>query len=194
MVITFDATVTGQMRQWINDTIARSNYPFTSLGVTVNYVVVAEPPCPGHKDMMCTTDEGAGMFTTHIRDGIDSPTGAIALGLPNPAQDIKIFFQETIMHELGHVIHFTSLISDDLITTVTGYFSRNGAIGEGLVVGELADWDGLSEPWEDRIEEAVAETIKDAALDSVHRIYDNRTNWDINRADFDTFTSLMSPS
>ena len=37
------------------------------------------------------------------------------------------------------------------------------------------------------LSEAVAETVKDASLDSRHRIFDNRTNWFLQRAHWEDF-------
>lgn len=177
MNVVFHSSVTGQQRQWINDTIARSKYPLDSLTCTVTFQVLPEPTAPGHQDMMCTVPLIDGSYRVEIREGLDSPTGPIALGLPNPASDIKLLFQESIMHELGHVITFTFITTDAQKTTVASWFGRQGSMGDGVPVGELADWFNIEMPWEDRIIEAVAETIKDASLDEQHRLYDNRTNW-----------------
>lgn len=193
MDFTYDATVTGQQRQWIRDTISRSSYPFDDVPVAVTFAVVAEPPCEGHKDIMCTTDNGDGTYTVHIRDGIDNPSGRVAQGLPRPARDIKHFFQESVMHELGHVAAFFMLATDDAKTTVAAYFEREGATGDGYPVGTLDDWSDVLLPWEDRISEAVAETVKDASLDSRHRIFDNRTNWFLQRAHWEDFITAIAP-
>ncbi len=80
--------------------------------------------------------------------------------------------------------------SDADKTTIASWFRRAGA-GEGFRAGALEDWNPLDRPWEDRVQEALAEFFKDLYLPESARIYDQRTNWQMQRESFDAFMDMV---
>lgn len=190
MNFSFDASVTGQQRQWFLDAIGRIKFPINLLAVDVLVETVVEPPCPGHKDIACTSDDGGGHYTIHLKQNLDDPTGVVLGVAPN---EVKRFFQETVAHEVAHIVGFIKIPDDATKTTVAALFRRGGEVGAGNPAGELGDWNQTIDPWEDRIIEAVAEVIKDTMLAPQNRTYDNRTNWTIDEADFQTFMGIVVP-
>jgi hypothetical protein len=63
--------------------------------------------------------------------------------------------------------------------------------GSGLLTGVLADWNPLDSPWSERVQEAVAEVLKDALLPDVLRVYDNRTNWTLDKSKYQLLLTKM---
>lgn len=190
MNFSFDASVTGQQRQWFLDAVGRIKFPISVLAVNVLVETVVEPPCPGHKDIACTSDDGGGHYTIHLKQNLDDPTGVVLGVAPG---EVKRFFQETVAHEVAHIVGFIQIPDDATKTIVAALFRRGGEVGAGNPAGELADWSQPLDPWEDRITEAVAEVIKDTMLAPQNRTYDNRTNWTIGEADFQTFMGIVVP-
>lgn len=194
MNFTYDSSVTPQVKTWIGDALNRWRYPHSTLNLDVRFEVVAEPPAPGHRDYMSATDWSpeADAYVISIRDGADDPTADFNQWLPDPAADLRAFFLESVAHELAHVLGYWFVATDEVRTTVASYFQRT-ATGEGMARGELADWNPLGQPWEDRIQEAMAEALKDTWLADAHRVYDNRTNWWISAADHALLIPLFQP-
>lgn len=188
-LITYDASVTAQQRQWFEDALVRTRFAIDRGSVVVNVETVAEPSCPGHKDYMCThtTD---GVATIEIRETADDATSPLNAWLPNPARDIKPYFQEAVIHELGHAFFFKHFSDAGSIDTLASYFQRFGN-GNGSINGTAADWNPLTKPWEDRIQEALAEFFKDVYLDPEYRVFDNRTNWNFNEAHFGAWLTMV---
>jgi hypothetical protein len=190
MNFSFDASVTGQQRQWFMDAVGRIKFPINLLAVDVLVETVVEPPCPGHKDIACTSDDGGGHYTIHLKQNLDDPSGVVLSVAPH---EVKRFFQEVVAHEVAHIVGFIKIPDDATKTTVAALFRRGGEVGAGNPAGELADWSQALDPWEDRIVEAVAEVIKDTMLAPQNRTYDNRTNWTISEADFQTLMGIVVP-
>jgi hypothetical protein len=163
---------TGQQRQWFNDALAAMSWP-QDRGAPENFVVmvqwVAEPSCAGHRDYMCTTTTSSSALL-EIRSNADDQEQ-----YPRHA-NIKQFYMEAVMHEIGHV--FTELwwTSDDDRTALAGMFRQIGAWENKR--GQLADWNPTDKPWEERIVEAVSELFKILYMPDQFRLYDNRSNWD----------------
>lgn len=174
---------TGQQRQWVEEAIRRVTYPLDRLAVNVTVTWPTEPPCPGHKEFACTTTPDGVNFAMSIREAFDSST--------DPDYSGRTFYEETIVHELGHVITFAraNLAAREAMCP---WFMRRVS-GEGIVHGVAAQLDNADDLWEDRIQEAMAETIKDAILPHGYRDYDNRTNWEIDPAHYDDFMTAMVP-
>lgn len=191
MHLTFDPSVTAQQRQWFQDAIAASTRDWDeTLPDEVGVRTVAEPSCPGHKDYMCTTLTGH-TGDIQIRVNADDPAARINEGLPNPIEDVKPFFMESVIHELCHVITFEAITSNELKTEVAACFTKRDATGEGTRTGVLADWNPLDKPWGDRIQEAVAEVLKDTFMPDFFKVYDNRSNWNISADVWANFCSLL---
>jgi hypothetical protein len=179
----FAASVGAQAEQWFRDTLASSTIDFdAAITATVTVTVVAEPSCPGHNDFMCTSPDGDG-WLIEIRRGADDPASPLLANIPGPA---RLFFMECVAHELAHVLAGEHVASDEARATVSALFVRTAPTGSIGATGELGNW--ASGEWEDRIEEAVAETVKDAALPD-QRVYDNRTHW---RVPQDNYPALMA--
>lgn len=190
MDITYDSSLSAQQRQWFKDGVSRLSYPLDSVAATVTVEAVPEPTTPGHQDAMCTLDEGGGVFTIQVRDNLDDPDAPINAGRQG---DLKLLFQESAAHEVGHVVAISNIDSDPLKTTVAAMFVKHGATGEGVAEGTLADW-SPDAPWEDRIEEAVAEVFKDSFLPPTARQTDNQTNWELKPGSFDAFMAILLPA
>jgi hypothetical protein len=183
----FDASVTRQQRQWAQDAIERSIFPMDRASMTITVKTVPEPPCAGHADYMCTQVD-AGVSTIFIREGADDPTAAFNANVRGRLQD---WFRESFIHEFGHAFCFNFMATSDADkTTIASWFRRAGA-GEGFRAGALADWNPLDRPWEDRVQEALAEFFKDLYLPESARIYDQRTNWQMQRESFDAFMDMV---
>jgi hypothetical protein len=181
MNVVFDDSVGAQARQWFKDVLASSKIDFNkAIASTVTVRVVAEPSVPGHNDYACTSAISGG-WLIEIRRGLDDPASPLVANIPGPA---RLFFMETVAHELAHVLIGQSTATPAVLCPL---FAR--AVGGIVVIGKAEDWNPTTKPsviamkWEDRIEEAVAETVKDAALPD-RRVYDNRTNWRITEASF----------
>lgn len=182
MNVVFDDSVGEQARQWFKDVLASSKIDFNkAIASRVTVKMVADPSVPGHNDYACTTAIPGG-WLIEIRRGLDDPASPLVANIPGPA---RLFFMETVAHELAHVLIGQSVTKP---ATLCPLFVRIGANGV-VTTGTLADWNISTRPavvatkWEDRIEEAVAETVKDAALPD-RRVYDNRTNWRLSEANF----------
>lgn len=184
----FDPSVTAQQQQWIRDAIARMGY--TGNPGKLTFKTVAEPSCPGHRDYMCT-ETANGSSLIEIREQADDPTSPYVGFLPNPPRDVHSFFRESIVHEIAHAVTFNNVVTDTARRTLAQCFVRTGATGEAARVGTLADWNPLDAPWEDRIQEAIAEVFKDYFLPEQYRVFDNRTNWTFSPDAWSTFTGAL---
>jgi hypothetical protein len=190
MNFTLDPSLTSTMRTWIQSALDLCSYPLKDVDIDVTFVKVAEPSTPGHQDTMGTTETGT-VATIEIRDGLDDPTHPMNAGLPNPTQDTRFFFMETVIHEMGHVVSFHFIDNDTKRGVAAAAFTKTGETGEGLKTGTLADWNPLDSAWEDRIQEAVAEVFKDTYLADSFRIYENRTHWDVSSGAFNALMTML---
>lgn len=192
MDVTYDPSLSAQQKGWAEDAIRLATFKWEQHDVNVNFVVVAEPPCPGHSDYMCTQTGDFINFTVNIRQGADDPNQSFNKGLPNPAADIKGFYMESIIHELGHVI-VKNRIDRTSAQGLAAALFRYHKEGEGERAGTEADWEGAPDTaWADRIQEAAAEVFKDTVLNDAYRIFDNRTNWTITETDHHSFIQMLT--
>lgn len=191
MTLTFDSSVTAQQKQWTQEAINRSRFPFNAAAINVTVLTVAEPPCPGHSDYMCTETDGAGNASVYIRQGADQLTSPINAGAFSGVDELQRFFEESIIHEIvGHGFTFNHLVHTDTDrTTIAGWFRRNDTAQQ--TVGTLADWNPADKPWEDRIQEGVAEFLKDVYLAEQYREFENRTHWDFQEQFFPELLTLI---
>ena len=191
MDFSFDISLSGQQKAWIQDAIALATFPWAAFDVAVTFKIVPEPPCPGHSDYMCTQADGTFTnFLVNIRDGADDPTQPFNKGLPNPAADIKAFFMECIIHELGHVVVDIKVDKVAQVPVVAPLFTIQKT-GQGIRNGTEADWNTPPD-WADHIQEAAAEVFKDTYLPEAFRVYDNRSNWDISEANHRQFITILT--
>jgi hypothetical protein len=96
----------------------------------------------------------------------------------------EAFYRECVAHELGHVI-INLLTRDGLISEATLQAQL------GPILGGLTVWNDPGTPWADRTVEAAAETFKDIYLPKSERVYSNRTNGKLQRANFDQFIDVI---
>lgn len=178
-------------RRWIEEALSHCTYPLSRLDLTVTYTESASLPVALHSAYMCTTGANGGTaFTTTItpwadlsseKPGSDGkpPHGALT------GADLKLFFMESVIHELMHAIQFSLAYSDDEKTALASCFTlASPRVGQAPRVGALADFAidaGSVTGWEDSIAEAVAEAGKDLWLPDQWRYYDNRTNWSLQK-------------
>jgi hypothetical protein len=170
--------------------LARTRFAINRGGVTIEVKTVVEPSAEGHKDYMATTLVG-GVTTIEIREGADDPASPINQWLPDPARDIQKFFQEAVIHELGHAFFFNHFNTPEFQATAAAWFHRAWGNGEAGANGTAAEWNPLDKPWSDRIQEALAEFFKDVYLDPEQRVFDNRTNWAFTEAHFGEMLTLI---
>lgn len=189
MNATYDSGMSEQQIRYVKDALAVCRFPLDRLTADVAFEVVAEPPAAGHNDLMCTTDNGGGSFTISIRQGIDLPGSPSVQGLPNPARDVHVFFVECVMHELGHVAQKTWAASAPDIAALCALFHSLATPGTGSRAGTSADF--TAGAWAEHIEEAVAEMWKDGWTPAEWRVFDNRSNWRMLEADWETFLVAM---
>jgi hypothetical protein len=178
-------SVTAQARDWCQEAIGLLVYPLAQLwDVDVTVEGVAEPPCPGHSDYMCTTMTTPNAAIISLRLGIEDPSHPANAGLPDPTSQTHDFFMEAFAHEIGHVVsgHY---LNDLARSNLVGLFTR------GTEQGTLDNWNPLDQPWGDRINEAVAETFKVTFLPADARVYGNRTNWTISAAGMASLMTLL---
>lgn len=188
-VFHFDASVTNRQRQWFNDALARTRFAIDRGEVTINVLTVAEPSAPGHSDYMATITDEAGT-RLEIRSGADDPAAAFNKWLPDPQRDIQAFFAESVIHEVvGHAFWFNHFNDDGTKAQLASFFRRS--YGGDETRGTLADWNPLDKPWEDRLQEALAEFAKDVYLPSESRVFDNRTNWTFDEAHYGAFFDIV---
>lgn len=170
-------TLTGgteQQRSWFDRALSRCKYNFDVIDADVNVSWPAEPTCPGHKEFACTHYDGA-VWQIEIRNTLDSDQS-------------MTFYEETCIHEAMHVVTFVKAVP----TTAAAWFYKNA--DSGRVNGEVADWNPLDSDWGDRIQETVAEVLKDVFLADQYRAFDNRTNWLLDQAHFTDLMNLVVPA
>lgn len=183
--ITFEDSVNTLQKQWFMDAVQFCTFKNGNYAATVR--VEPEPPCVGHADYMCTHMENNTAIIV-IREKAEDPTQPFLANLPNPTKDVKNFFMESVVHELGHVVVLANLKAVE-IPALCALFFRHGPTGEGIQMGTADNWtDGA---WEDRIQEAVAETFKDAFLGDIYRVYDNRTNWSLETSSWSLYAEHL---
>jgi hypothetical protein len=189
MNVVFDDSVGAQARQWFSDVLASSRIDFNqAISSTITVKMVTEPSAPGHNDYACTSAMSGG-WLIELRRGLDDGTSPLVANIPGPTH---LFFMETIAHELAHVLIGQSGADPAALCALFVHAGLTGTIRYGT----LADWNNDTQPtvtrqkWEDHIEEAVAETVKDAALPD-RRVYDNRTNWRVPEANFEALMTAL---
>lgn len=189
-VFNFDPSVTTQQRLWFQNALAHTRFAIDRGGVTIAVKTVVEPSAVGHKDYMATTVVG-GVTTIEIRQGADDPASSFNQWLPDPVRDVQRFFQEAVIHELGHAFFFNHFNTPENQATIASWFQRTYGLGAGGVNGTPVEWNPLDKQWSDRIQEALAEFFKDVYLNPEERVFDNRTNWSFNEAHFGDFLTLI---
>lgn len=176
MELTFDGG-TSQQRQWFQEAVNHARFPWDDLEVSVTVSWPLEPSLPGHKEFACTTTSDGVNFELEIRRSLDSST--------QPDWSGRTFYEETVVHELAHVITFARSTLAEREALCAAFFKR--VSGEGDTHGTAAELDDPDDAWEDRIQEAMAEVIKDTIMPESYRDYDNRTNWQLDPTSWDTF-------
>lgn len=185
---------TDRQRAWVVEAMALSTVDWANVlpdSHTVRFEWAAEPPLPGHTEAACTFTDGALSVVT-IRNNLDDPLTSVARELVGTdPQAVKRFYQEAVVHELGHVLTFTMMTTEEREAFCTA-FTYDGDDGEARA-GTAADLNPTEKPWADRIQECMAEIVKDALLPDQNRWADNRTNWRIDRARFEEFFTALIP-
>lgn len=93
--------------------------------------------------------------------------------------DVSKFYEETVIHELGHVLSFS--LNEVAQTLLSRLFQVSGP----------DEWFPPSALWGDRPGEAIAETFKDAFMPQSAREYSNRTNIRLNYPFFPLFRAIF---
>lgn len=186
---------TPQQLRWIQDALTDCTYPLSAIGVNVTFQFAQPLPIStdiGHAHSYMVTQQVApGDFTISIATWADDPTNPNNLGLPNPAQDIYDFFKQSIVHELGHVVHFT-LINSPLLQQQAAslFWTPDITGGPGRRYGSLPDWSATV--WVDNVMEGIAEVFK-CVFYSQRLIFLDRTDWHIDQTPFNELIQLLTP-
>lgn len=175
---------TGQQRQWFEEALRRITYPLDSLEVNVTVTWPVEPSLPGHREFACTSTPDGINFALEIRESLDTSTMSDYSG--------RLFYEETVVHEMAHVITFAMTTTEER-EALTPMFYKT-VQGEGLVRGTAPDLNPADKDWGDRIQETMAEVVKDAIMPSTYRDYDNRTNWLLDKAQYEAFMHAIYPT
>jgi hypothetical protein len=195
MDFTFDSAGTGRQIQWVKDAIASCSFDHTLLPIPVR--VVWEETLPESSDIghlhsyMVTEGDGGTGFIVHIAKWADDPTNPNNQGLPDPQSDIYDFYKQSFVHELGHIVQFSDVITDLQRSEVAALFwTADASGGSGRRYGTLADW--TANTWAQNMQEAVAETFK-VVYYTGRLIYRNRTIWRIDAGAWNSLWTLLMP-
>lgn len=146
-------------------------------------VVVTWVPTVSNPDHSAFADSWVDGDTGHIeiRDDLDKPNRDVEWTGDN-------FYMETVLHEMGHIVAGFKGVTSAQMTSLFAGNENGGYPGPG---GTDDDWD--TGAWQNRIQEAVAETFKDLWMAKSKRVYDNRTNWILSFSALRDFVELMWP-
>lgn len=179
---------TDQQKAWVRAALASCSYPLDAIEASVT---VTWGACTSlNHAYMQTVPNSDGTFTITIEPWADDPTNPNNGGLSQV--DLHRFYLESFVHELGHVVAYKLLGSDDLRTQVCGLFWTPASGGTGRRTGALADWAPDGYPWAKAIQEAVAEAFK-VAYYTGDLVFGNRTEWYIDGAQWLDFAKLLAP-
>ena len=157
------------------DVVGFGTYPEASSNLKITFV--NEPP-PGHNEFAATEyfpsvpGVSAEYWKISVRNDLDSPSR------PEPFTG-QNFFQETIAHELGHVM--TSIVFKKMGATQAIAKFRQ------MFNAPSAPWD--TGPWEGQLKEAVAEFYKDMIWPT--RKFNSRADIKLPRANYETWLRVM---
>ena len=166
--------------------LAAFGYPIDVMGTDVTIAFVVEPSYPGTEEFAAATQTGPGEWLIEVRSNLDQ------LGRdPEGIYEGPEFFMETVIHEMGHVIAGTWLGTPEKRASMAVCFERKNREPGYPADGNITYWQAGD--WTDRIEEAVAESIKDVWLPLSIRAYDNRTKWILKQSSFGAFVALLDP-
>ncbi len=173
----------GQERQWVQDAFGFSTFPWDLVAISFNFSWVEEIAV--EPEARAVTTVAGTVVSIVLRNDIDQPDAPSNQTLPDPEAQVKPRFMETIMHEAaGHGFVEVRFGTNPEREVLAGFFVKDGR------TGVLADWSGTME-WEDRIVEAMAEFMKDVYLPRSYRVYDQRTRWAFQRANWATFLQMI---
>jgi len=202
----FDPSCSNRQKEWFQEAMLRSNFPFNRANLKLAVKGVDEPPCEGHNEYMCTETYYGGPYGDHaiiyLRNGTEDPDHPGNAGVPT-IEGRKLFWLESAMHEIGHAFTLTHVARNSTqVAKVVEWFQYRDSPGTPRY-GTPDDWSvGVSpatsvDPWRDAISEAIAEWFKDLYLPAQYRWYSNRTLWDFRREFFvswwETLEEFMCP-
>lgn len=198
--IEFQGSCSNRQKEWFQEAMLRSVFPFDSANLILSVKGVTEPPCEGHNDYMCTeTHYPSGMKTwslVYLRNGTEDPSNPHNAAIPT-VEGRKRFWLESAIHEIGHAFTFAHMaINDDRIAQICNWFQYRDT-SSGIRLGTPADWDAGAptgenrEPWKNSITEALAEWIKDLYMPAAYREFSQRTNWDFRREMMGEFFEMV---
>jgi hypothetical protein len=199
-VLQFDPSCSNRQKEWFQEAMLRSHFPFDRADLKLSVKGVDEPPCPGHNDYMCTETYHGGPEGTfsiiYIRNGVEDPNHPANAGVPT-IEGRKLFWLESAIHEVGHAFTLGHLAVDDPSTAhLCEMFQYRDSPGTPRY-GTLPDWSVGADtstsldPWRNAISEAVAEWFKDLYLPAQYRWYSQRTLWDFRRESFTSWWDLL---
>lgn len=190
MNLTLDPhTGTDQQKAWVLAAQASCSYPFDQLEATI-LVTWAAVPSAAHP-YMATSPNLDGSFTITIEPWADDATNPALAAVKD---NVKGFYMESFIHELGHVIQFTRVTTDDAKTKLAACFWTPTSAGAGRHVGTLDDYNNVTETsqaqWPGVLQEGVSETIK-VGFYSGTLVFGNRSNWFIDKDQWDAFVDII---
>lgn len=185
---------TAQARQLVSSTLTLSSYDWSRIPTIVS-VSWLDDPYPGIHD-----EYGVTLIPGHqggidrigrpmsadlvLRNGLEDPAKA----QPGGVTGGEALVHDVVHHELGHVL--AALFVNGYTRDGVAHQPHRKIICEAFG-GTLTDWHPDGSAWEDRIEEAFAETFKDVYLPRAQRLADNRTNWKLPASGYTAFLDVI---
>lgn len=185
--ITYTGGTTQQLA-WFQEALNECTYPLEALAVKINVIWGALPTNSDTRHPYMVTEMNTpNEATIFIASWADDPTNINVSGLPNAQADIKEFYKESVIHELGHVATYGTIDSPNRtnraanIAAACALFRRTDTGRQGV----SSDWDDPSLAWADEIREGIAEAFKCSFYANRSKlIYHNRSHWTIRRGDW----------
>lgn len=188
--------------QWVRDALGFCLFPFDDLrpAVSVEFAFDGAGAPEGHKNYMWAIKHTGNSYTVGgwPQNGTADDVNMKANPEAFPTlETLKPFFMESVIHELGHVLAFwrdTFYVGDFKEDMAPLFVHSNAATGEiELRDGTVDDWNPTGKPWEERIQEGVAEAFKDGYLPEAYRHFESRSNWEVPRDRWSAFLHLLLP-
>lgn len=181
-------------KDWVHSAIQACGFDLSLIGSTVWVHFVDPLPVSsdlGHSHAYMVTQQTPTGFTISIATWANDPDNSNNQGLPNPPEDIFDFFKQSFVHELGHVVHFTSITTDtERAQAASLFWTPTVDGGSGRRYGTLGDWSANT--WPNNMMEAIAETFK-CTYYAGRLIFANRTEWRIDQSAWSALWSLLIP-
>lgn len=185
MVITF-LNGTARQHALFNRAMAVSLFPWDRIQTQVEVEWRDEVVLNGDHKLFASATEQAGLdgcgrsakSKILIRNDLDDPKRPGNEGdFPKGYFRGEKFYMESVHHELGHVV--ASKLNPAQRAAICRAFGR-----------PASEWDNPHTPWNKKVSESNAETLKDVFLPRAFRKFNNRTAWKITAATYEAWIGV----